>query len=104
MSMKVTPHELGAAAHALMIAGRETGIGGVRTAGTLSADRAGDAALAAALSDVCERLEYGASAFVATISMMEIALTKCGDDYQLADVKSGKIISDLSHRFQRAGT
>ena len=95
MSVHVTPHELQVAARALMGVHRETGVDAVKTAGTLGAQGAGNAAVADALGDVCERIEFGASAFMGVISMMTLALAHCGDDFTLADVKSGKVIEEI---------
>ena len=103
MSVHVTPHELQVAARALMGVHRETGVDAVKTAGTLGAQATSSAAVADALGDVCERIEFGASAFMGVISMMTLALAHCGDDFTLADVKSGKVIEEITHEYRRAG-
>ncbi len=104
MSVHVTPHELQVAAKALMAVHRETGIGGVKTAGSLGAQDAGHDGVAKALRGVCERIEHGESAFMGAISMMSLALAQCGDDFTLADVKSGKVFSELKQQFRRGGS
>lgn len=104
MSLHVTPHELQVAAQALRAVHRETGIDGVKTAGTLSADNAGHDGVAQALRGVCDRIEHGESAFIGVISMMTLALAQCAKDYTLADVKSGKVFNDLKQQHRKAGS
>jgi hypothetical protein len=102
MSMRVTPQDLQAAANALSGVHRDTGIEGVRTAGSLGAEAAGNAAVARSLQEVCARIEWGAAAFRAIVRTTEVALCKCADDYSLADAGGGRVFERITQVVDRA--
>jgi hypothetical protein len=96
MSLHVTPQDLQSAANALSGVHRDTGLEGVKTAGSLDAESAGHWLVAMPLGEICRKLELGASAFRGIVLHTQRDLCKTGDDYCTADHGGASLLDTLT--------